>query len=238
MIFTKAHCVVGSEGDAGGIIKNTLLGLGVQNIVCIDSKLQNEARIYALKKGSYVYIATPPKSHAKLILLAKELGLCIFVEKPLVYTASELFLLPTLFCNFNFESVFSIGATNLIRYCKNRPGYMIAGDRGVILDLATHLLSLFTDYQLETLLVTKVYSLCENGIDFFAKIFFNSGFQLEVGYGMENFIYVQYPKNIYMLDWLPVDSWVATIKRFWSGECNLEKASLIVKQIDQIYNSI
>jgi len=241
IVEKSKHCIVGSEGDAGGIVKQTLLGLGVCEIISIDTKLGNDSLCSALPPDSFLYIETPPKNHIALIQLGKGLGLHIFVEKPLVYSLDEVTEeLPQLFCNFNMESIVPPGAVSLIRYCKgSKPQYTTPGDRGVILDLVTHLLSVFSVEELRTLSISEVFVKEDNGTDVFAKVFFNSGLQLEAGYGIENFIYAEYPDGHRIThSWLPVESWRDGILRFWSGECNLEKALLVSGLIDAIYRRV
>jgi hypothetical protein len=238
-ILGKEHYVVGSEGDAGGIVARVLRNLGVSNVICIDEKLGNSA-YNSFAPGGFLYIETPPKTHSSLIQKGSSYGLRIFVDKPLVYSLDgENSRFPPLYCNFNLESIIHPGATGLIRYCKgNRPGYMHPGDRGVILDLVTHLLGSLSVRQLQSLVVERVLARLEEGTETFARILCNSVL-LEAGYGIENFIYAEYPNGKRVTgDWLPESSWADSICRMWTGVSNLEKAMLVAQNIDQIYSKM
>jgi len=84
----EKHYIVGSEGDAGGIVKRFLQRSGI-NPVCIDKKLGN-ALPSEIDQGSFLYIETPPREHAFFLEYALLHRLKVFIEKPLVYSVKEL----------------------------------------------------------------------------------------------------------------------------------------------------
>lgn len=240
MFSRKKHYVIGSEGDAGNIVKRFLQHSGA-DVVSIDLKLGN---IFPLdiEPGNYLYIETSPKTHAEFILLGKNHGLKIFVEKPLVYSFTELTEPLPLFCNFNMEylSIPIQHLTELGRYCKDKPTYLHSGDRGVILDLMPHLLSVLSLRELNCFNVSEVFTLREDGTDIFAKVIMTDlirTIKLEVGYGPGNLIYAKYRDKLPLIfTWLPEESWWDGIRRFWEGETNIEKALAISEQIEVMYN--
>jgi len=64
-IYERKHYVVGSEGNAGSIVKRFLDLVGV-DMICIDEKLNNYLPD-EVEPGSFLYIETPPKSHYTFI---------------------------------------------------------------------------------------------------------------------------------------------------------------------------
>jgi len=242
MISRKKHYVVGSEGDAGGIVKRFLQNSGAE-VVSIDLKLNNSLP-EDIEPGNYLYIETPPKTHAEFILFGKNHGLKTFVEKPLVYSLIELTEPIPLFCNFNMEylSIPTQHLTELGRYCKDKPAYLCTGDRGVILDLMPHLLSVLSLRELNRFTVSEVFTLREDGTDIFAKVTMTDlirTIKLEVCYGPGNLIYSKYrDKPPLIFTWLPEESWWDGIRRFWEGETNIEKALKISSLIEEMYAEI
>lgn len=237
-MIPKVHYLVGSEGDAGSIVKRFLQKSGA-NVIYIDDKLESNFPTN-IDPGNYLYIETPPKTHAKYIQFGRDHGLHIFVEKPLVYSITELTEVPPLFCNLNMEflSISPKGISEISRFCQKMPGYLQPGDRGVILDLVPHLLSIFAQKEIESMRIVGVQSRKENDIDIFSSIFFSNNIVMIVGYGLNNYIGFRYQdKSLIELDWLPEESWWYNIRRFWLGVTNSEKAFAISKKIEEIYNT-
>lgn len=235
----KAY-VIGGLGDAGRIITRQLQNFDINPII-IDSKLNNLDMIKEIADSSLIFIAVPPLQHYEYLKIFTAKQCKIFVEKPLVYSLhgdeNEL----ACFCNLNME-FFNINNKDVIeigRYVQgSKPAYIKPRERAVILDLMPHLLSIFTIEQLNSFRVKDANIFFDNSFnDVFAVVDFNS-FRAVVCYSNTNVIWVKYSNNKRNIisDQLPEKSWNYNIKRFLDGECNTNKAIIISKLIDDIYD--
>lgn len=237
----KSAYVIGGLGNAGQIICNQLAKLLYQ-VHVIDKQLTNDVilDVNSIPNNSLVFVAVPPKAHYTYLKQLTDKRCRIFIEKPLVYSLQGDEIDLKCFCNFNMTwfNLPTKGVQELGRFVQDKkPAYLEKGDRGVVLDLMPHLLSIFDIDRLRRLRIVDVrlqHDSDENDVYAFVK--FNS-FTAVVGYQLANIIWVNYGDEVLAYHWLPDRSWLYTISKFLNGETNTAKAVIISRLVDNIYDN-